>query len=371
MDSKIMVQLSGVSKLYGEVRAVDDVSFQVREGEFCALLGPSGCGKTTTLRIIAGFEKPDAGDVLINAERCTELPPNRRNTVMVFQGYALFPHRTVLENVLFGLRMRRAGSKAQIHEKARQALKLVGLEGYDHRYPQQLSGGEQQRVALARAIVVEPAVLLMDEPLGALDLKLRKAMRYELKQLQHKTGLTTIYVTHDQEEAMSMADKVVVMNDGKIEQIGPPEEIYFSPKSQFVADFIGEPNWFQGTVKALEGADAVVAYLPDLGKELSLKRRDSTDRQDGLKTGDAVWIIVRSENVSLQQSPSGSAQWFRGRIVERDFLGASSRYYLKPEEGDKLIIADVKGERSGNLQAGAPICFGWDNDGMAWFKKNR
>ena len=371
MDSKIMVQLSEVSKLYGDVCAVDDVSFEVREGEFCALLGPSGCGKTTILRIIAGFERPDAGDVLINAERCTELPPNRRNTVMVFQGYALFPHRTVLENVLFGLRMRQAGSKNQIQEKARQALKLVGLEGYEQRYPRQLSGGEQQRVALARAVVVEPAVLLLDEPLGALDLKLRKAMRYELKQLQRKTGLTTIYVTHDQEEAISMADKVVVMNEGKIEQIGQPEEIYFSPKSKFVADFIGEPNWFQGTVKALEAAGTLLVDLPELGQELSFNRRDSTERQVGLKTGDAVWIIVRSENVTLQQSPSGSAQWFRGRIVERDFQGASCRYYLKPEEGDKLIIADVKGERSGKLQPELPMYFGWDNHDAVCFKKDR
>ena len=370
MDSKIMVQLSGVSKLFGEVCAVDDVSFEVREGEFCALLGSSGCGKTTTLRIIAGFEKPDAGDVMINAERCTELPPNERNTVMVFQGYALFPHRTVLENVLFGLRMRRAGSKAQMEDQARSALKLVGLEGYEHRYPRQLSGGQQQRVALARAIVVEPAVLLLDEPLGALDLKLRKEMRYELKQLQHKTGLTTIYVTHDQEEAMSMADKVVVMNEGKIEQIGQPEEIYFSPKSQFVAGFIGEPNWFDGTVKALEAAGTVLVDLPELGQELSLRRRDETDRLDELNTGDAVWIIVRSENVSLQQSPSGSAHWFRGRIVERDFLGASSRYYLKPEEGDKLIIADAKGERSGNLKPELPMYFGWDTEDVVWFKSS-
>ena len=215
MSREVIIELAGVRKRFGNTLAVDDVSFTVDRGEFCTLLGPSGCGKTTLLRTIAGFEFPDEGDVRIAGRSCLDLPAHRRNLAMVFQGYALFPHRTVLQNVMFGLRMRKLGSPTEIVDWARGALAMVGLEGFEDRRPQQLSGGQQQRVALARALVLKPEVLLLDEPLGALDLKLRKAMRYELKRLQHTTGITTIYVTHDQEEAMSMSDKVIVLNRGR------------------------------------------------------------------------------------------------------------------------------------------------------------
>src|SRR5579863_10358692 len=243
-----IVELVGVSKRFGSTLAVDDVSFTVDRGEFCTLLGPSGCGKTTLLRTIAGFEFPDEGDVRIAGRSCLDMPAHRRNLAMVFQGYALFPHRTVLQNVMFGLRMRKLGSPIEIVDWARGALAMVGLEGFEDRRPQQLSGGQQQRVALARALVLKPEVLLLDEPLGALDLKLRKAMRYELKRLQHTTGITTIYVTHDQEEAMSMSNKVIVLNRGRLEQVGRPEDIYRDPRSAFVGDFIGESNLIAATV---------------------------------------------------------------------------------------------------------------------------
>src|SRR5262249_27319349 len=196
------------------------------------------CGKTTSLRLIAGFERPDAGEILIDGAPCTHLPPYRRNTAMVFQGYALFPHRTVLQNVAFGLRMRKAGPRLEIDARARAALRLVGLEGLEDRSPRQISGGQQQRVALARALVLEPSVLLLDEPLASLDLKLRKAMRYELKQLQQRLGVTTVYVTHDQEEALAMSDTIELMNQGRIEQIGSPEGIYFQHASGFVSGFL-------------------------------------------------------------------------------------------------------------------------------------
>src|SRR5436189_3649755 len=240
------VRLERVEKSFdGKTRVVDRVDLVVQPGEFFALLGPSGCGKTTTLRMIAGFEEPDDGRIVVGGEDVTRMPVHKRDMGMIFQSYALFPHRTVAENVAFGLRMRRLG-KSQIAERIVQALRQVALEGYDDRRPAQLSGGQQQRVALARAIVIQPRVLLCDEPLAALDRKLRQNMQFELKQLQQQLGVTTIFVTHDQEEAMTISDRIAVMDAGRIEQIGPPREIYDRPRTRFVADFIGEINVFEG-----------------------------------------------------------------------------------------------------------------------------
>src|ERR1044072_2960057 len=240
------VRLEGVAKSFdGRTRAVDRVDLVVEPGEFCARLGPSGCGNTTPLRMIAGFEEPDAGRILIAGDDVTHMPAHRRDLGMIFQSYALFPHRTVAENVAFGLRMRRLG-KDEIRQRVTQVLRQVALEGYKDRRPAQLSGGQQQRVALARAIVIQPRVLLCDEPLAALDRKLRQSMQVELNGLQQQLGIATIFVTHDQEEAMMVSDRIAVMNAGRIEQIGRPSEIYNRPRTRFVADFIGEINLFEG-----------------------------------------------------------------------------------------------------------------------------
>jgi ABC-type Fe3+/spermidine/putrescine transport system ATPase subunit len=274
---------------------------------------------------------------------------------MVFQGYALFPHRTVLQNVMFGLRMRKMGSPAEIAAWARGALAMVGLEGFEDRHPQLLSGGQQQRVALARALVLKPEVLLLDEPLGALDLKLRKAMRYELKRLQRTTGITTIYVTHDQEEAMSMSDTVVVLNRGRIEQIGHPEDIYRAPRSAFVGDFIGESNLLAATVGDI-APDGRLRVRLDAGGTAAARW---AERGQNPQPGDAVTLLIRAEGVRLAPSPQAVGDWFAGIVAERSFLGAATRLYLKADSGDGVVIADLAGTPPDWAEIGARVQFGW------------
>jgi spermidine/putrescine transport system ATP-binding protein len=352
----LMVEFRDVTKRFGAVVAVAGVSFGVRRGEFCSVLGPSGCGKTTSLRMVAGFERPDAGEILIDGAPCTHLPPYRRNTAMVFQGFALFPHRTVLQNVAFGLRMRRMGSRAEIDARARAALKLVGLEGLEGRFPRQISGGQQQRVALARAVVLQPAVLLLDEPLASLDLKLRRSMRYELKQLQHRLGVTTVYVTHDQEEALAMSDRIAVMNQGRIEQIGTPEEIYGSPASAFVAGFIGESNVLTGVVAATPADGPTAVSVAGLPTPLLAARRPA----DGCRVGDPVWAFVRAESVEVITQRPGAGNWVEGDLVERAFVGASCRFHLRVAGLEPVLIADVDTGRARGLGADQKACFAWD-----------
>jgi ABC-type Fe3+/spermidine/putrescine transport system ATPase subunit len=351
-----MVEFRGVTKRFGAVVAVDRVSFEVRRGEFCSILGPSGCGKTTSLRMIAGFERPDAGEILIDGTPCTHLPPYRRNTAMVFQGFALFPHRTVLQNVAFGLRMRKMGTRAEIDARARASLRLVGLEGLADRFPRQISGGQQQRVALARALVLQPAVLLLDEPLASLDLKLRKSMRYELKQLQHRLGITTVYVTHDQEEALAMSDTIVVMDQGRVEQVGPPEAIYFRPASPFVASFIGESNVLLGEVSAL-GEDGTAA-VSAAGLPAGLLARRPADGQ--LRVGDPVWAFVRAESVSVAAAPPVAGNWIQGEIIERAFVGAYCRFHLRAPGLEPVLIADVDTAAARGFAPEQKAVFGWD-----------
>ena len=289
-----VLELCGVSKTFGDVRAVDDLSLQVRRGEFLSLLGPSGCGKTTTLRMVAGFEKPSAGEVYLQGQPLGSTPPYKRHVNTVFQHYVLFPHMTVYENIAFGLHMKRL-PKGDIQSRVTEVLKIVELTRYETRYPHQLSGGEQQRVGLARALVNEPAVLLLDEPLGALDLKVRKRMQLELKRIHREVGITFLYVTHDQEEALVLSDRIAVMNRGRLEQLDSVENIYLCPHSKYVSDFIGEINLFSG--KLVASASSGMTILTVEGDALSV------DVNDALAVGNDVEVAVRPEKIYLSTDP--------------------------------------------------------------------
>lgn len=288
-----LIDLVNISKSFDHTMVLDDLNLYIRENEFLTLLGPSGCGKTTTLRIIGGFESPDTGKVIFHNEDITNLPPNKRQLNTVFQKYALFSHMTIAENIAFGLKIKNK-SKAYIDDKIKYALNLVNLEGYGNRRPDSLSGGQQQRIAIARAIVNEPKVLLLDEPLGALDLKLRQDMQYELIRLKNELGITFIYVTHDQEEALTMSDTIVVMNQGYIQQIGTPEDIYNEPENAFVADFIGDSNIISGTM------------IEDKLVEILGARFACVDT--GFGCNKPVDVVIRPEDVDLVKPEEGTIQ---------------------------------------------------------------
>jgi len=322
------IELRNVSKHFGPVVAVDHVTLSIRDGEFFSLLGPSGCGKTTTLRLIAGFELPTEGEVHIGGELQGEKPPYRRPVNTVFQNYALFPHMTVYENVAFGLQMRKV-PKDEIRRRVLEALEMVRLPGMENRKPDQLSGGQQQRVALARALVNRPKVLLLDEPLGALDLKLRKAMQLELKALQERVGITFVYVTHDQEEALTMSDRIAVMNEGRVLQVGTPEEIYERPTCRFVADFIGETNFLSGRVK--EKGPREVVVLVDERVEVPV----AADRE--VSIGDEVTIAIRPERITLHAKPP-DPRALPGRVEERIYVGTDIRYLVRLTERTVLSV---------------------------------
>jgi len=308
------IELRSVVKRYGNQVALRGIELEIRDGEFFCLLGPSGCGKTTTLNLIGGFVPVTEGEIWIRGRRIHELPPHKRPVNTVFQSYALFPHMNVRENVRFGLKMDRV-SRAESTPRVEEALALVGLEDFGDRMPAQLSGGQQQRVAVARALVKRPAVLLLDEPLGALDLKLRQRLQIELTQIHRDVGTTFVYVTHDQEEAMSMADRIAVMNDGRIEQIGTPEEVYRAPSSRFVADFIGDSNFFAATV------ESGVAVLGD-------GSRVPAAAGEGPAT-----LMVRPESIRLD--PGGA---LRGRVVQTSFLGKHVRIAVETGAAEAPVI---------------------------------
>ncbi len=301
--SNKLINLSGINKSFDGTMVLDDLNLYIRENEFLTLLGPSGCGKTTTLRIIGGFETPDSGHVFFNGEDITNLPPNKRQLNTVFQKYALFTHMTIAENIAFGLKIKNK-SKSYIDDKIKYALKLVNLDGYEKRMPHQLSGGQQQRIAIARAIVNEPKVLLLDEPLGALDLKLRQDMQYELIRLKNELGITFIYVTHDQEEALTMSDTIVVMNQGYIQQIGTPEVIYNEPENAFVADFIGDSNIIDATMIQ----DELVSFL---GCKWACVDKDFGNNKP-------VDVVIRPEDVILKPSGQGTLD---GEVTHIIFKG--------------------------------------------------
>jgi ABC-type Fe3+/spermidine/putrescine transport system ATPase subunit len=330
------IDLRAVVKRYGTQTALRGLDLEIRDGEFFCLLGPSGCGKTTTLNLIGGFVAPTEGEIWIQGRRVDHLPPHKRPVNTVFQSYALFPHMSVLENVRFGLKMDRVPRDAS-STRAEEALALVGLEEFGSRMPAQLSGGQQQRVAVARALVKRPAVLLLDEPLGALDLKLRQRLQIELTQIHRDVGTTFVYVTHDQEEAMSMADRIAVMSDGRIEQLGTPEEIYRGPVSRFVADFIGDSNFFEATVSG------DVAQLPD-GSRVGCA---------GGRSG-AATLMVRPEVISLR-SGAGSLS---GRVVQTSFLGSFIRVAVETRAAEVPVIVALR-DASSLPAVGDQVALSW------------
>ena len=324
------VRLEHISKIYNDPKtgkqfyAVHDVSLNIEPGSFVTLLGPSGCGKTTTLRMIAGFESPDEGEIYLGKEPINALTPNKRDTAMVFQSYALFPHYNVYDNVAYGLRLRKV-PKAEMHERIEKILDLVELSGMEQRMTNQLSGGQQQRVALARAMVVEPSVLLFDEPLSNLDAKLRVSMRTEIRRIQQQLGITAVYVTHDQAEAMAISDSIIIMNKGVIAQMGTPEEVYYHPSSEFVADFIGEVNFLEGDVTATDGATCTLNIA---GRPVQV------DNPSGFPVGKRCKVVLRPEAGILADTGDLPC-----RVVLSRFMGAYQNYHLMV--GDTLVkLAD-------------------------------
>ena len=342
------LDVRGLSKAFGGNRVVDDVSFAVEGGTFLTLLGPSGSGKTTTLRMIAGFEDPTAGDILVAGTPITGHPPYRRNIGVVFQQYALFPHLTVLQNVAYPLQMRRL-PKSEIGERARRALGLVRLDGFAERYPRQLSGGQQQRVALARAIVFEPPVLLMDEPLGALDKRLREDMQVEIRHLQRELGITTVSVTHDQAEALVMSDVIAVLDGGRLQQIGPPLQVYRRPVNQFVADFIGESNLLAGSVES-GGGDPVFTTAKGLRVKMA------TD----VATFGPAHLVVRPEYVRLGPAAGSRGNQYKAEVVELLYVGDLVKYRLLLEERDELLAKTLASSIDQPWKVGQAVTVGWD-----------
>ena len=363
--AEVSLELKEIKKSFTEGEAVlDNISLEISKGEFITLLGSSGCGKTTTLRIIAGLEQPDAGSVWLDGREVTGLEPNQRDVNTVFQNYALFPHMNVAENIGYGLKLKKV-PKSEIRKKVSQMLELVQLKGYEKRKPSELSGGQKQRVAIARALVNNPKVLLLDEPLGALDLQLRRAMQIELKHLQKKLGITFIYITHDQEEAINMSDRIAVMKDGCIEQIGTPDEIYNHPKTSYVATFVGNANILHGVAESVQGENAIVKIGNDrVIVKLETSQQDTEEKQH-LAAGEEVTLAVRSENILLQEATvigdtgtdhrdtvdisvtggisdihdMNSISGLQATVTEKNFAGGQLRVTLKLSDGTQLIAS--------------------------------
>jgi spermidine/putrescine transport system ATP-binding protein len=356
------VQISGVTKRFGPVTAVDAMDLSIERGEFYSLLGPSGCGKTTTLRMIAGFEQPTEGEIFLAGQPIAGVPPYQRNVNTVFQHYALFPHMNVAQNVGYGLRQRKVDKKEEAR-RVDEALGLVRLSGYEKRRTWEMSGGQQQRVALARALVNRPTVLLLDEPLGALDLKLRKEMQLELKALQREVGITFVYVTHDQEEALTMSDVIVVMRDGLIHQSGDPTTLYERPRNRFVADFIGTSNFMDGTVIERIGDARVVVRT---GRGMTL-RGALTDPESHPAEGDSVVVATRPERLEVtpaeEAGPVGEGMTqIRGRVQQGTYLGDQTEYRVETEDAGEVIVRHQNAAGAGGAPGvgpGDPVVVRW------------
>ena len=356
--STIDVRLVDVTKSFGDFNAVDHISLDVQDGEFFSLLGPSGCGKTTTLRMIGGFEQPTSGLIELQGQDVTWLPPYQRNVNTVFQNYALFPHLTIFENVAFGLRRRRVAD-AEIRSRVAEMLELVELKGYDKRKPNQISGGQAQRVALARALINRPAVLLLDEPLGALDLKLRKQMQVELKRIQQEVGITFIYVTHDQEEAMTMSDRIAVMNRGRYEQLADPETLYERPATRFVAGFLGISNLLRGTVVEKSDRYAAVRLVDDALVRIPIAAVDGAS---------SIEVGVRPEKIRMLTAEAAAPEGFNvlaGTVRDASYVGVSTQYVIETRSGRRITVYEQNVERTihGSLyRPGEDVQLAWSPD---------
>ncbi|AQR95334.1 ABC transporter ATP-binding protein [Clostridium saccharoperbutylacetonicum] len=346
--SEVIVKIDNVNKQYGENHVVKDLILDIKKGEFLTMLGPSGCGKTTTLRMIAGFETPTSGNIYIEGEEIQNTEPYAREVNTVFQNYALFPHMTIYDNLAFGLTVKKV-NKAEIKKRVTEILELVQLVGFENRKPDQLSGGQKQRVAIGRALINNPKVLLLDEPLGALDLKLRKQMQFELKRLQKKLGITFIYVTHDQEEALTMSDRIAIMYGGNLEQIGTPKEIYETPKSKFVADFIGESNIFYGVANKINN-DVLDVKLEN-GSVLAVNSQISDN--------EIIYVLVRPENIKLSKEPVEGFSLF-GKVKEHIYIGnVNKTIILLPTGMEVKMNTTPKVEL---LPVGSEICVYWEKE---------
>lgn len=338
MTGVAFIQLANICKKFegSEKEVIRDLSLNVKKGEFLTLLGPSGCGKTTTLRMIAGFEQPTSGEIIIDGEDITNKSPHERCVNTVFQNYALFPHMNIFDNIAFGLKMKKV-SKEEIKEKVYEMLHMIQLEGYEKRMPSQLSGGQMQRVAIARAVINNPKVLLLDEPLGALDLKLRKAMQIELKHLQKRLGITFIFVTHDQEEALTMSDRIVVMKEGVIEQLGTPDEIYERPVTRFVADFIGDTNILEGKIKNIKSNEAML----QIGSAEDTIRISSMN----LSVGQDVCVALRPERIKLKASPDEGDVYLKGKLKDRIYTGIAYKTIVELNNGKEMTVNEPVNEK--------------------------
>lgn len=365
---EFILELNQIRKSFGKTEVLKGISLEVKKGEFITFLGSSGCGKTTTLRIIAGLEQPDGGSVMLEGQDVTRVAPDKRDVNTVFQNYALFPHMNVFQNVAYGLKIRKV-PKEEIQKRVMESLELVQLSEYAKRKPSELSGGQRQRVAIARAVINNPKVLLLDEPLGALDLQLRRQMQLELKRLQKKLGITFIYITHDQEEAINMSDRIVIMKDGQFIQVGTPDEVYNHPKTSFVAQFVGNANIVNGVVEALgDGVAAVRIYTPNRKEKSEGNPEDYAvnhtgvayvpfEEDDSLQIGDTIAIAVRSENILLGASKKNG---LRAVVKEKSFAGGLLRLTLVLPNGKELVAS-----RHGinyEIEEGESITIGWDTN---------
>lgn len=351
-----IARIEGISKSFGKSVALEHLELDIAPGEFVTFLGPSGCGKSTTLRILGGFESPDKGRIILDGQDVTDQPPNRRNVNMVFQDYALFPHMTVRQNMSFGLELK-GMSRSRIGARLDELMAFLELSEYAERYPGQLSGGQRQRVALARALAPDPALLLLDEPLGALDAKLRGQVQQELKSIQRRTDKTFFFVTHDQEEALTMSDRIVVMNAGRVEQDGTPEELYFHPANRFVAEFVGETNLISGAYKGEDGDDVIIDWF---GETL----RGHTRADASQPTGE-ITASVRLERLGLHPQKPATANAVQGRVVGKTFLGSRMVVDLLIEQAHGTTLKAYVDIATGQAVGDGAVWVGWDADSMA------